>query len=470
MKNLAESALGLGMALLCPAGSVFSASIPGLFGAGVLDDRSLAPGGGADLHYSLISTPAGTPGTAFVATAIDALYIPNGPNSKWLGPTPNGTPWAQPLGNYTYRLSFDLTGLDPATASMTARCAVDDHVYIYLNGLLVTNQGGCTSLDLFTVIGGFAPRINTLDFVVTNRLGPTGLRVDSLQGTALRYSPDLTIAVSQLELCWASSTGKVYQLQYRPTLATGAWTNWGEAFPGNDATICTNGPPGYYQLLTTGEVSTATETLVVPATNENGVWSSPLTNGQLYEFTASGTYVYSSGGQQADAEWIFWNPSQPSEYWIWGIVGGPFGETNDIMDLCINDKSVSWLGTADGVNYSPHTYSSATHTYKYSFRGTGAPVEFHIAELVPFGGDTTGDNSGSLTVSIAPVRSSLTIRVKTVRLSLFVKVSKTYQVESSTDLKTWTPHGATFVAESPTLDQDVEVLGGQQFFRLKELP
>lgn len=146
----------------------------------------------------------------------------------------------------------------------------------------------------------------------------------------------------------------------------------------------------------------ASETLIVPATNVNGVWSSPLTQGQLYEFTASGTYYYGWYGEQtADAEWIFGNAPQISEYWTWPVAGGPFGESNDILDICINDTSVSWLGTTDGLNYSPHTYSQDTHTYKYYFTGTGDPVKFHIADETPFGvGDCTGDNSGCLTVAI----------------------------------------------------------------------
>ena len=99
MKNLVALAFSLGMALLYPVARVSADSIPGLYGTGLLNDRSLAPGGGADLHYSLISTPAGTPGTAFIPTAIDALYIPNGPNSIWLGPKPNGTSSSQRTGN-----------------------------------------------------------------------------------------------------------------------------------------------------------------------------------------------------------------------------------------------------------------------------------------------------------------------------------------------------------------------------------
>jgi len=145
------------------------------------------------------------------------------------------------------------------------------------------------------------------------------------------------------------------------------------------------------------------ETLVVPATNATGVLSSPLVAGQVYEFKSYGVYDYSYGRWAADPEWIFFYPNSPTEYWTYGIVGGPFGEANDILDLIINDASVSWLGSVDGVTWSPHTYSPSTHAYKYYYTGTGDRVKFHIADLTPFGGGAYGDNQGFLTVEINPV-------------------------------------------------------------------
>lgn len=63
----------------------------------------------------------------------------------------------------------------------------------------------------------------------------------------------------------------------------------------------------------------------------------------------------------------------------------------------------------------------------------------------------------------------LTVAVKTIRLSIFAELGKTNQLESSTNLAIWTPYGAPFVATNSVLYQDVDVLEGPQFFRVKWL-
>ena len=64
---------------------------------------------------------------------------------------------------------------------------------------------------------------------------------------------------------------------------------------------------------------------------------------------------------------------------------------------------------------------------------------------------------------------SLTIEVKTVQVTMFVTVGKTYQLQSSTDLVTWTNLGAPFLATSPEVSQIFDVTQTGQFFRLKEV-
>ena len=146
------------------------------------------------------------------------------------------------------------------------------------------------------------------------------------------------------------------------------------------------------------------EILTVPATNITGVWSSTLLGGQMYEVTASGIYDFSYGHWVVDAEWT-WLYGTISEYWRYVDGGGPGSEANDIMDLVIDDQPITWLGTVDGVNWQPHTYSAVSHTYKCFLTGVGTPVNFHVADVWPFGngGNATGDNAGYLTVTITPV-------------------------------------------------------------------
>ena len=66
--------------------------------------------------------------------------------------------------------------------------------------------------------------------------------------------------------------------------------------------------------------------------------------------------------------------------------------------------------------------------------------------------------------------SSIDIRVKTLRLTMNLELTKTYQIEASTNLPTWFNYGSTFVATNTPIYQDVDVDLGPQFFRLKKLP
>ena len=66
--------------------------------------------------------------------------------------------------------------------------------------------------------------------------------------------------------------------------------------------------------------------------------------------------------------------------------------------------------------------------------------------------------------------SSMDIRVKTLRLTMNLELTKTYQIEASTNLPTWFNYGSTFVATNTPIYQDVDVDVGPQFFRLKKLP
>jgi hypothetical protein len=247
MNKLNAQILGLAMVLVCPSGRSFAASIPGLYGTGVLADGSLAPGGSVDLHYALISTPSGAAGTAYATTSMPSIWEKQGTNSQWIAPNPNGNAGLA-VGFWTYRTTFFLPqDLDPTTVSITGNCAGDNGIILYLNGqLVVPNLTGFSVLhNPFRITNGFTAGVNMLDFVVENvgpGLNPTGMRMDNLQGTALPISeqPILSIRVSQVELCWDTLTNIVYQIQYNSELTTNQWVNWGGAFAGTGGPICTN--------------------------------------------------------------------------------------------------------------------------------------------------------------------------------------------------------------------------------------
>lgn len=181
-----------------PAGNVPIA----IFNTGANSTGGLDPDGSTDVHYNLVGGSDPSVGsTAFVANAVHSPIFPNGPwllndiNSKWLSPVANANTGLN-AGTYVYQTTFDLTGVDPSTVTLTGQWAAASFGSIVLNGVPVAGASspGPTGLSGFTINSGFLHGINTLDFVVTNNFlttflgtspNPTGLRVQiSGSGTA----------------------------------------------------------------------------------------------------------------------------------------------------------------------------------------------------------------------------------------------------------------------------------------------
>ena len=153
---------------------------------------NLLSAGSTDPHYTLIaSADPGSPGPA--ARVVNegfpiGPWMANGPTSKWIAPMASQSTGSA-AGNYTYRLSFDLGGLQPGTASITGQWSSDNAgTSVLLNGVPTgdANSGNFGAFVPFSISGGFVSGINTLDFVVNNAgdtANPTGLRVE-LSGTA----------------------------------------------------------------------------------------------------------------------------------------------------------------------------------------------------------------------------------------------------------------------------------------------
>jgi hypothetical protein len=154
-----------------------------IFNTGVNNSGNVLAGGSVDPHYAGVS-PASTAfvlgGTAFLPGA----WLPNSAASKWIG-VDTGDGGSINGGNYarTYRITFDLTGLIPATAQLTGRWAVDNTGVLLLNGTTISTSTGFSSFTTFSATSGFLPGVNTLDAVWTNAGGPGGLRME-VSGTA----------------------------------------------------------------------------------------------------------------------------------------------------------------------------------------------------------------------------------------------------------------------------------------------
>jgi len=184
--------LAIGVSIAGPA--LLQAAPIVLFNTGVDGLGLLLADGAVDLHYQLIvSADSAYPGpNAMVANSaaypiVAGPWVANGPNSKWIGPrTDVGS--GNTAGAYIYRTTFDLTGLLASTAVINGLWTTDnDGVDILLNGASLGFTTGFTAFtalnNAFTINSGFVPGPNTLDFVVNNGGGPTGLRVE-LSGTA----------------------------------------------------------------------------------------------------------------------------------------------------------------------------------------------------------------------------------------------------------------------------------------------
>ncbi len=64
----------------------------------------------------------------------------------------------------------------------------------------------------------------------------------------------------------------------------------------------------------------------------------------------------------------------------------------------------------------------------------------------------------------------LTLLVRTVRLSMFVEAGRLYQIQTSSDLSSWATNGGPFLASSARMFEDFDVLDGERYFRIVEVP
>jgi hypothetical protein len=169
--------------------ALFGACIPALADNIVINNTgstggAALPVGVVDPNYSLVSAPAGVTLTA-ITTAPNPAWTPNTSTADWISPGSSGnTSW--PAGSYTYQTTFTLTaGESPSTAQLSGLWTSDNDSCIWLNG---ANTGDCIStgafgsLNPFSITSGFMAGTNTLQFVVDNLGGPSGV-IAEVSGT-----------------------------------------------------------------------------------------------------------------------------------------------------------------------------------------------------------------------------------------------------------------------------------------------
>ena len=172
-------------ALACLANTGAQADPIGTFyNTGVDDTQTVLGNYAAETHYAIVSTPDdSTPGVR-VATSANNFPIPpwlgDDSLSAWIGPNTDST-LDGATGQYDYQTTFDLTGFNANTAALNGQWAADNSGDdILINGVSTAQPGGGSygGLTGFSVTSGFVSGLNTIDFLVTNDGGPTGLRVE----------------------------------------------------------------------------------------------------------------------------------------------------------------------------------------------------------------------------------------------------------------------------------------------------
>lgn len=171
-------------AIITTATASQAVPIGSLFNTGVNSSGLVLANFESETHYTLTSAPSGSPTSLRVATEANGFPIPPwvGDNSvsAWVGPS-DSADLSGPVGLYTYHTTFDLTGLLASTASISGQWSVDNQGFdILLNGV----SNGSTATDFssfyaFSLLSGFVDGVNTLDFIVNNQGGPTGLRAEA---------------------------------------------------------------------------------------------------------------------------------------------------------------------------------------------------------------------------------------------------------------------------------------------------
>ncbi|HXG47523.1 MAG TPA: immunoglobulin domain-containing protein [Methylomirabilota bacterium] len=257
------------------------AKVPGLFDTGVDDSGNALPDGAVDPHYTLVVNADGPSTEALVQNSaafpiVSGPWLANTARSKWIGPrfdTSGAAGLAQGNGTYVYRTSFDLTGLDRSTVTITGGWAVDNlGVAIRVNGVptgLVNNNGfsGATAFTLNSANASFVDGVNTLEFEVQNVdavAGYTGLRVVNLRGLAAL--PGTPVAIESQPTGGTIGTGDNFTLA---VVASGSsplsyqWTKDGHDLPGANGptyviTGATLNDSGTYAVRVSNPINTVT--------------------------------------------------------------------------------------------------------------------------------------------------------------------------------------------------------------------
>jgi PEP-CTERM motif len=176
-----------------------------LFNTGVDNFGNALAANVNDPHYDLTIPTVNTEVTVVDTAFPIPPWVANNANSRWIGPTSNGTAAS---GNYNYRTTFSLpANANLSTASISGQWSTDDSaIDIFINGNPTFNTtSGHAGLWPFSINSGFQFGLNTLDFTLNNSIfagsfSPTGLRVDKIVGTYQLIPEPATVCLMAIAL------------------------------------------------------------------------------------------------------------------------------------------------------------------------------------------------------------------------------------------------------------------------------
>ena len=175
-----------GALLLClPMMTAALAASPPLFNTGLsANGSSILPTGAIDTHFTVTGPGYSNAPTYAVNDALGfaGVWLAPSSTSKWITPLVTSDFGGDvSAGSYTYTTTFDLTGFNPTTGSLSGAAGADNEITsISINGAAVAFPSGVgySSLAPFITSGSFVAGINTLRIVVNNFGGPSGLRAE----------------------------------------------------------------------------------------------------------------------------------------------------------------------------------------------------------------------------------------------------------------------------------------------------